>query len=273
MTGTRLRLAAFAAAALATALALTACSSSPSPVSTPTPTGRMIATVRSAPHGELTVFAAASLSKAFDEITARFEYENPQVHVHPITYDGSSTLATQIIAGAPVDVFASADLKNMDKVIQARLAGPTEVFASNTLQIAVAPGNPHKVKDLASLADPALKVVVCAPAVPCGSAAKTLLGDAGVTVTPVSEEQNVSAVLAKVKAGEADAGLVYTTDVKAAGSAVTGVTIPGADKAVNKYPLTVLKASRNPDAALAFQEFVLSDKGQKILKDLGFGGA
>ncbi|GAB6856265.1 molybdate ABC transporter substrate-binding protein [Microbacterium xylanilyticum] len=273
MTGTRLRPAALMAGALAL-LALTACSGTASPAASPsaTPTGRTSIAVRSAPHGELTVFAAASLSKAFDEITARFEYENPQVHVHPITYDGSSTLATQIIAGAPVDVFASADLKNMDKVIQARLAGPTEVFTSNVLQIAVAPGNPHKVKDLSSLADPGLKVVLCAPAVPCGSAAKTLLDAAGAAVTPVSEEQNVTAVLAKVKAGEADAGLVYTTDVKAAGSAVAGITIPDADRAVNKYPITALKASKNPDAALAFQEFVLSDKGQKILTDLGFGG-
>ncbi|VXB43568.1 Molybdate-binding protein ModA [Microbacterium sp. 8M] len=273
MAGTRLRLSALVAGLL-TVLALTACSGTTSPAPSPsaTPTGRTSITVRPAPHGELTVFAAASLSKAFDEIAARFEHENPRVHVRPITYDGSSTLATQILEGAPADVFASADLKNMDKIIQARLAGATEVFTTNVLQIAVAPGNPRKVKDLASLAAPGLKVVLCAPAVPCGSAAKTLLGDAGVAVTPVSEEQNVTAVLAKVKAGEADAGLVYTTDVKAAGSAVTGIEIPDADRAVNQYPITVLTTAKNPDAAAAFQEFVLSEKGQKILTDLGFGG-
>ncbi|OZB88250.1 MAG: molybdate ABC transporter substrate-binding protein [Microbacterium sp. 14-71-5] len=118
-----------------------------------------------------------------------------------------------------------------------------------------------------------MKVVLCAPAVPCGNAAKTLLDAAKVTVTPASEEQNVTAVLAKVKAGEADAGLVYATDVKAAGSAVTGIAIAGADKATNKYPITVLKASKNAEAATAFQAFVLSDKGQKILRELGFGGA
>ncbi|KJL33520.1 molybdate ABC transporter substrate-binding protein [Microbacterium azadirachtae] len=263
------RLSAIAATALAAALALTACSGA-APAATPTPTSTAAASTVS---GELTVFAAASLSQAFDQITTAFEAENPKVHVNPITYDGSSTLATQIIEGAPVDVFASADQKNMDKVTQASLAGVAPVFTTNVLQIAVAPGNPLKVKDLASLADPGLKLVLCAPAVPCGNAAKTLLDAASVTVTPASEEQNVTAVLAKVKAGEADAGLVYSTDVKAAGSAVTGIAIAGADKATNKYPITVLKASKNAEAATAFQAFVLSDKGQKILKDLGFGGA
>ncbi|MBS1696976.1 MAG: molybdate ABC transporter substrate-binding protein [Actinobacteria bacterium] len=269
MTPNRLRLPAIAATVLAAALALTACSSAASPATTSSPTATAAA---SSVSGELTVFAAASLSKAFDEISTQFEADNPKVHVNPITYDGSSTLATQIVEGAPVDVFASADQKNMDKVTQASLAGDAPVFTTNVLQIAVAPGNPLKVKDLSSLADPTVKLVLCAPAVPCGNAAKTLFDAAGVTVTPVSEEQNVTAVLAKVKAGEADAGLVYTTDVKAAGSAVAGVAIAGADKAVNKYPITVLKASKNPEAAAAFQEFVLSAKGQKILKDLGFGG-
>ncbi|MBN9158926.1 MULTISPECIES: molybdate ABC transporter substrate-binding protein [unclassified Microbacterium] len=269
MNPTRLRLPAIAATVLAAALALTACSTGSAPASTPTPTAT---TAAPAVSGELTVFAAASLNKAFDQITTEFEAANPKVHVNPITYDGSSTLATQIIEGAPVDVFASADQKNMDKVTQASLAGDAPVFTTNVLQIAVAPGNPLKVKDLSSLADPGIKLVLCAPAVPCGNAAKTLLDAAGVTATPVSEEQNVTAVLAKVKAGEADAGLVYTTDVKAAGSAVDGIAIAGADKAINKYPITVLKGSKNPEAAAAFQRFVLSDKGQKILADLGFGG-
>jgi len=265
----RLRLPAIAATVLSAAIALTACAGS-SPATTPTPSSTA---AESTASGELTVFAAASLSKAFDEITTQFEAANPKVHVNPVTYDGSSTLATQIIEGAPVDVFASADQKNMDKVTQAGLAGAAPVFTTNVLQIAVAPGNPLGVKDLASLAAPGRKIVLCAPAVPCGNAAKTLLDSAGVTVTPASEEQNVTAVLAKVKAGEADAGLVYTTDVKAAGSAVTGIAIAGAEKATNDYPITVLKASKNAEAAAAFQEFVLSDKGQKILKDLGFGGA
>ncbi|MGN8026671.1 molybdate ABC transporter substrate-binding protein [Microbacterium sp. 22242] len=254
-----------AAVVAAAVLALTACSgtTAASPDASPNP--------RASASGELTVFAAASLSGAFAKITRAFEAENPHVAVKPITYDGSSTLATQIIAGAPVDVFASADTKNMDEVAQAGLAGDAPVFATNVLQLAVAPGNPHHLTGLSSLTDPALKVVLCAPAVPCGNAAKTLLDDAGAKVVPASEEQNVSAVLAKVKAGEADAGLVYTTDVKAAGSAVTGIPIPNAGKAVNAYPITVLKGSRNPKAAQAFVSFVRSAAGQHILKDLGFG--
>ncbi|WP_345184553.1 molybdate ABC transporter substrate-binding protein [Microbacterium panaciterrae] len=265
---TRRTLPALAATALAAVLALAGCSApGASPSTSPTPS----ATATSTASGELTVFAAASLSGAFAKITDAFEAENPGVTVTPITYDGSSTLATQIIAGAPVDVFASADQKNMDKVSQAGLAGTVPVFTTNVLQIAVAPGNPHHVTGLSSLTDPSLKVVLCAPAVPCGNAAKTLLDAAGAAVTPASEEQNVTAVLAKVKAGEADAGLVYTTDVKAAGSAVTGVAIPGADKAINSYPITVLKGAKNPKAATAFVDFVRSPAGQRILKDLGFG--
>ena len=259
---------ALAAAALAAVLALTACSGAGA---NSTASARPKASASSAASGTLTVYAAASLSGAFARIADAFEAANPGVTVKPITYDGSSTLATQIIAGAPVDVFASADQKNMDKVAQAGLAGDAPLFATNVLQIAVAPGNPHKIKDLSSLTDPSLTVVLCAPAVPCGSAAKTLLDTAGTAVTPASEEQNVGAVLAKVKAGEADAGLVYTTDVKAAGSAVTGVAIPGADKAINSYPITVLKGAQNPKTATAFVDFVRSVAGQKILKDLGFG--
>ncbi|WP_295013437.1 molybdate ABC transporter substrate-binding protein [uncultured Microbacterium sp.] len=265
----RLRLPALTTAALAAALVLSGCSGTATAPSTASSTPS--ATATSSATGELTVYAAASLSGAFAKISDAFSAENPGVTVKPITYDGSSTLATQIIAGAPVDVFASADTKNMDKVAQAGMAGDAPVFTTNALQIAVEPGNPHKVTGLESLSDPALKVVLCAPAVPCGNAAKTLLDDAGVTVTPVSEEQNVTAVLTKVKSGDANAGLVYTTDVKAAGSAITGITIPTADKAVNSYPITVLKGAPNPKAAEAFVTFVRSDAGQKILKDFGFG--
>lgn len=271
MAAPRSRLAALVVTALAAALALTGCAGGSAPSSAPSPTTTASAD-SSAVRGELTVFAAASLNKAFDAIAAEFEAANPAVHVDPITYDGSSTLATQILAGAPVDVFASADRKNMDTVTQAGLAGSAPVFATNVLQIAVAPGNPHKITGLGSLADPSLQVVLCAPAVPCGSAAHTLLDAAGVVVAPASEEQNVTAVLAKVKAGEADAGLVYATDVTAAGSAVSGIPITGADKAINSYPIAVLKGSKNAEAATAFQAFVLSEAGQRILKDLGFGG-
>lgn len=221
--------------------------------------------------GELTIFAAASLSGAFDELATRFEELNPALEVNPISYDGSSVLATQLIEGAAADVFASADEKNMAKVTDVDLATNAEAFATNTLQIAVAPGNPKGIESLADLTTPGLLVVVCAPEVPCGSAAQTLLGDDGVALTPASEEQNVTAVLTKVKSGEADAGLVYRTDVTAAGDAVTGVDIEGAERATNVYPIAAMNDAPNPVAADAFVAFVLSDAGQKVLADFGFG--
>jgi molybdate transport system substrate-binding protein len=221
--------------------------------------------------GELTIFAAASLTAAFDELAAEFEAKHPDVDVLPISYDGSSVLATQLIEGAEADVFASADEKNLAKVTDAGLAGSGEPFATNVLQIAVAPGNPKGVESLADLTKPDVTVVVCAPEVPCGSASHTLLDAAGVTLTPASEEQNVTAVLSKVKSGEADAGLVYTTDVIAAGDEVTGIVIDGADAATNVYPIVALTSSANPDAAQAFVEFVLSGDGQRQLMGLGFG--
>ncbi|MDQ0643420.1 molybdate ABC transporter substrate-binding protein [Microbacterium murale] len=223
------------------------------------------------PSGELTIFAAASLSGAFDELSTRFEEQHPDVDVLPISYDGSSVLATQLIEGASADVFASADERNMTKVIDAGLTPDAEAFATNTMQIAVAPDNPDDIDSLASLAEDDLLVVMCAAEVPCGAAAHTLLDAAQIAVTPVSEEQNVTAVLAKVKSGEADAGLVYRTDIAAAGDAVDAVDIEGAEQATNVYPLSALTDAANPEAAEAFVAFVLSDAGQAVLRDFGFG--
>ncbi|TAM66046.1 MAG: molybdate ABC transporter substrate-binding protein [Microbacteriaceae bacterium] len=221
--------------------------------------------------GDLTIYAAASLTASFNELAAAFEKANPGVTVKPIDYDGSSTLATQLIQGAPVDVFASADQATMDEVSSAGLLdGSSTVFARNALEIAVQPGNPRKITGLSDLANPKLQVVLCAPQVPCGTASHTLLDADGIAVRPVSEEQNVTAVITKVKSGNADAGLVYVTDVKAASSAVAGVKIPDADKAVNKYPIAALKAAPNPTAAAAFVQFVLSPAGQKVLAGYGF---
>ncbi|KAB1656036.1 molybdate ABC transporter substrate-binding protein [Pseudoclavibacter chungangensis] len=270
-TGARRRLA--TATALLGALLLAGCSSTQSP---PAATE---STDDSALTGQLTIYAAASLTEAFDELATQFEAANPGVEVVPITYDGSSVLATQLIGGAPADVFASADQKNMQKVVDAGLADEPVDFATNVLQIAVAPGNPLGITGLADLADgvktradgsPA-SVVLCAPDVPCGAASKTLIDAAGITVTPVSEEQNVTSVLTKVKSGEADAGLVYVTDVTAAGDAVEGVAIEGADAATNVYPVTSLKAAANPEAAAAFVAFVTSAEGQQLLDSYGFG--
>lgn len=220
--------------------------------------------------GDLTVYAAASLKKAFDEVSVEFVKENPGVTVKPIVYDGSSTLATQIIGGAKPDVFASADQANMTKVTAAKLAETPVVFATNTLVIAVPKANPGGVKTLADLANTRLKVVLCAPGVPCGTASKTLLGNQNVTVTPASSEQNVTAVLTKVAAGEADAGLVYATDV--IGNAdVVSIVPAGAADVVNTYPVVALTGASNSAAAAAFVAFVTGEKGQTILANLGFG--
>ncbi|MFJ4038505.1 molybdate ABC transporter substrate-binding protein [Microbacterium sp. NPDC090007] len=214
--------------------------------------------------GTVEVYAAASLQRSFDEIARAFETANPGVAVSPV-YDGSSTLATQIAEGAPADVFASADEKNMAEV--ADRAPEPQIFAGNTLVIAVPTGNPAGVETLADLAR--VTTVLCAPEVPCGSASQTLLAAAGVAVAPASSEQNVTAVLTKVAAGEADAGLVYATDVAGRGD-VEAIVPTGADDVVNSYPIAPLADAPNPRAATAFVEFVLSDAGQRILADAGF---
>lgn len=254
------------AAVLVAALALSGCAGAEE---TTTPASG------SALTGEITVYAAASLSGAFDQLAADFEAANPGIDVLPITYDGSSVLATQLIEGASADVFASADERSMAKVTDAGLADDAAAFATNALEIAVAPGNPHSIDGLESLADGAsatpLTIVRCAAEVPCGNAAMTLIEQAALTITPASEEQNVTAVLSKVKAGEADAGIVYRTDIAAADGDVEGIEIANADDAVNVYPLTALGEAANPDAAAAFVEFVLSPAGQQVLAEFGFG--
>ncbi|MFK0402439.1 molybdate ABC transporter substrate-binding protein [Microbacterium sp. NPDC090225] len=215
--------------------------------------------------GELSVYAAASLAGAFDEIAAAFTAEHPDVTVVPV-YDGSSTLVTQIGEGAPADVFASADEANMDKAGDA--AVDPELFASNTLVIAVPAGNPKGIADLADLAG--VTTVLCAAEVPCGAASAKLLDAAGVSIEAASLEQNVTAVLTKVETGEADAGLVYATDVIGRDD-VEAVVPENADDVVNHYPIAALEDAPNPDAAQAFVDFVLSDAGQAILAEFGFG--
>ncbi|MEV4689296.1 molybdate ABC transporter substrate-binding protein [Microbacterium sp. LWH3-1.2] len=220
--------------------------------------------------GDLTVYAAASLKAAFDELATEFEARHPSVDVQPITYDGSSTLATQIIEGAPVDVFASADEKNMQKVVDEGLAADPQVFAGNTLVLVVPAGNPGDVESLDDLATADLTVVLCAAEVPCGAASATLLSNAGVTASVDSYEQNVTAVLTKVAAGEADAGLVYVTDAKTT-DAVDAIEIGGAEDVVNRYPIVALSAAASPGVAGAFVAFVLGGEGRHVLTDLGFG--
>ena len=206
--------------------------------------------------GSITVDAAASLNTVFPALAAIFQREHPGT---TITFDfgGSSTLAAAIVAGAPVDVFASASAKTMQTVQDAALtaAGPV-VVARNELEIAVPPGNPGKVTGLKDFADAAKTIVVCDPAVPCGAAAKQVFGIARITAKPDSEEPDVTSVLTKVEGNQADAGLVYVTDVRAAGAKVGGIPFPEADRAVTAYPIAAMKGSRNAALAEAWVAFV-----------------
>lgn len=222
--------------------------------------------------GDLTIYAAASLRGAFDELATEFEERHPSVEVRPIVYDGSSTLAKQLAEGAPADVFSSADELTMRTLAEAGLVTDGSVFATNTLVLAVPAGNPAEIRGLSDLDDPALTVVLCAPEVPCGAAAQELLTNAGVEASVDSYEQNVTAVLTKVAAGEADAGLVYVTDA-AASSAVDTIEATGAQHVVNRYPIATLDDAANPAAAEAFVAFVLGDEGQRVLAARGFGTA
>ena len=217
---------------------------------------------------ELTVFAAASLTDTFTELAEEFEKQHPGVTV-TTSFGGSSDLVAQIQDGAPADVFASADTKNMDKL--GDLATGPEDFASNTLEIATPPGNPAKITGFKDLAKSGTKVVVCAVEVPCGNATDQMETKTGVDIKPVSEEQSVSDVLAKVSSGDADAGLVYVTDVTAAGDSVTGVEFPESDQVVNTYPISVLEGSDEADLAQEFVDLVRDETGQKVLGDAGFG--
>lgn len=258
-------------AALFACLLLASCGqpSADSTTSAPRPTAPA-STAEPGLSGSINVFAAASLKKAFTELGDDLMAQHPDVKVE-FVFAGSSDLVSQLSAGAPGDVLASADEPNMTKATDAALvAGQPVAFAINHLTIAVAPGNPLGIASLADLARPDLKVVVCAPQVPCGGATRQVAELAGVSLTPVSEEPNVSSVLTKVTTGEADAGLVYRTDVLAAGGRATAVDFPEADQVTNVYPIALLVNSQNPAAAQGFIELVLSQKGQQVLRDAGF---
>jgi molybdate transport system substrate-binding protein len=216
---------------------------------------------------ELKVFAAASLTVAYTELGERFTAANGGAKV-TFNFAGSQALATQIQQGAPADVFASADLANMDKVKD--LTGTPRNFASNRLQIVVEQGNPRNVQSLDDLAAGNLKVVLAAPEVPAGRYAAEVLGKAGVTVKPVSEEDNVKAVVTKVSLGEADAGIVYVTDVAAGGDKVEGIGIPESQNVLAIYPIATVSESRSPGQAQAFMDLVLSAEGQQVLRANGF---
>lgn len=220
--------------------------------------------------GKVMVFAAASLKPAFTRLGQQFTAENPGSGVE-FEFAGSSELATQLTQGATADVFASADTAQMDTVSKAGLLrGVARNFASNTLVIVTAPGNPKKIGSFADLARPGLNVVTCQRPVPCGAAAQRVEDSTGVRLNPVSEELSVTDALNKVTSGQADAALVYVTDAKAAGSKVATVPFPEAAGAVNVYPLAVLKQAAHPTQAQKFVDLVTSPAGQQILAQAGF---
>jgi len=220
--------------------------------------------------GTLTVLAAASLTEAFTKIGDQLHAKNPDLDVK-FSFAGSPTLVTQVQQGAPADILATADQTNMTKVTGASLnAGAPSVFAHNKLTIAVESGNPKKITGVSDLANPSIKVAVCAPGVPCGTYSTSTFSKAGVTVKPVTQEQDVKSVLTKVGLGEVDAGIVYVTDVKSAAGKVDGVTIPDAQNTIAEYPITELKSEQNATAAKAFLDYVLGKDGQKVLADYGF---
>jgi molybdate transport system substrate-binding protein len=223
------------------------------------------------PSGEITVFAAASLTDVFSELGDAFTAVNPDTDV-TLNFASSSDLVAQIGEGAPADVFASADQPNMAKLTAvAGTTGAPEVFGTNRLEIIVEPGNPLEIAGVADLADPDLIFVTAAPEVPIGRYAAEVLASAGVEVTPKSLEENVKAIVTKVILGEADAGIVYTTDVRAAGSDAEGVEIPSELNVIANYPIAVPSGSAKPESAAAFIDFVLSPEGQAILASFGFG--
>lgn len=247
----------------AAALVLAACSSSSS-----SPSASSSAPAK--PSGTVVVFAATSLTDAFDKIGAQFDKANPGVTVK-FNYNGSSSLATSITQGAPADVFASAAPANMKTVTDAGDAsGTPQIFTRNTAEIMVETGNPQKIKSVSDLANPKVKVVVCAPEVPCGALAQDVFKNAGVTVKPVSEETNVGGVVTKVTLGEADAGIVYVTDVKANESKAAGVPIPASQNDITEYPIVQVKGAPNATAAKAFISYVLGPAGQQVLASSGF---
>ncbi|MEO6115597.1 MAG: molybdate ABC transporter substrate-binding protein [Pseudolysinimonas sp.] len=251
------------AVAASAALLLAACST-PSAKPTATQTADSLT-------GSLTVVAAASLTEVYGDLVARFQKAHPHVAVTEI-FGGSSALAAQIVQGAPADVFATANEATMKTVTDANLADETPVvYATNVLTLVVPPTNPAHVTTVADLAKSGVKVALCDKTVPCGSAAITLLAAEHLTVTPVTLETDVKAVLTKVELNEVDAGLVYVTDAKSAGNKVKQLAVPDAANVINRYPIVVLAGSTNKAAARAFQSFVLSTTGLTALKNAGFG--
>ncbi len=215
----------------------------------------------------LTVFAAASLNEVFVDIAEDFEADHEGVEVK-FSFAGSSDLVSQLGSGAPANVFASANEKQMERAKELDVVkGADVLFASNTLTLVTPSDNPADITSLADAAESSL--VICAPQVPCGAATEKMAGAAGIELKPVSEENSVTDVLGKVTSGQADAGLVYVTDAMRAGDDVKVVDIPEAESVVNFYPIAAVDA--DDTLAQEFVDFVMSDPSQDKLRDTGFG--
>ncbi|MDQ0989689.1 molybdate ABC transporter substrate-binding protein [Streptomyces sp. V3I7] len=258
-----------AGAGVAALIALSACSSHNDASSKPDSSASASAKSQKL-SGTVTVFAAASLKESFTKLGAEFEKQHPGTKV-TFNFAGSDALAASITGGAPADVFAAASPKTMATVTDAKDAtGAPATFVRNQLEIATLPGNPDKVSSLKDLTKSGLKVVLCDKTVPCGAAAQKALDASGLELTPASYEQDVKSALTKVELKEADAAVVYKTDVKAAAGKVAGVEFPESAKAINDYPIAQLKHGPNPEASKAFIELVQSPEGQKVLSGAGF---
>jgi molybdate transport system substrate-binding protein len=219
--------------------------------------------------GTVNVFAASSLTEAFTTLGKQFEAAHPDTHV-VFNFGPSSGLSEQITQGAPADVFASASTSSMDDVVAAKDAADPTTFAKNVMEIATPPSNPGHVSSVTDLANKSVKVAVCESDVPCGVAAAQVFANAKLKVKPVTEELDVKSVLSKVELGEVDAGVVYVTDVRAAGDKVKGVAIASNVNATATYPIAALSTSRNSATAQAFVDYVLSSTGASVLAADGF---
>ena len=251
---------------IAAALALAACSGNTTPQADTTASSDDT----QVPSRELVlnVYAAASLTETFEELESSFEAAYPDVDVR-FNFAGSQDLVTQLGEGADVDVLATANESTMKKAPDSGQVDAQTLIASNSLTLITTPGNPAGVTGLDASLD-GVKLVICAPEVPCGKLTQTLSEKLGVTLNPVSEEQAVTDVRGKVSSGQADAGIVYKTDALAEGDAVETVAIQGADEAVNKYPIALVSASTKKDLGQKWIDLVLSADGQKVLEDAGF---
>jgi len=218
----------------------------------------------------ITVLAAASLTESFSEIGAAFEQANPGVRV-VFSFGPSSGLVSQVIEGAVADVLATANETTMVSAVERQVVDQPRTFATNALTIAVPASNPAGITDITGLAQPDVLIAVCEPRVPCGSAAQQVMEASGLPIRPVTYEIDVKSVLSKVILDEVDAGMVYATDVIAAGDKVVGVPIPSEYSAGVTYPIAVITESPQPDAAVAFVEFTSSAAAQEIMARLGFG--